>query len=91
MGIIAAEVRGGRSYFSKVSAENDTNAKYLKTLTYTECGRFLLGGGKSKFLYIYDVRNRMLVKKIELTRNRDLQGVVEKLNSKFVKEGNSTY
>ena len=33
----------------------------------------------------------MLIKKIELTRNRDLQGVIEKLNSKFVKEGQSTY
>ena len=33
----------------------------------------------------------MLLEKIELTRNRDLQGVVEKLNSKFVKEGQPTY
>lgn len=91
MGIIQSEVKGGRSYFSKISAENDTNTKYLKTIAYSECGRYLLGGGKSKYLYCYDIKNRILLKKIQLTRNRDLQGVIEKLNSKFVKEGQSTY
>lgn len=84
-------MEGGRSYFSKVSSSNDTNSKYLKALTYSSCGNYLIGGGKSKYLMIYDVRHRMVFKKIELTRNRDLQGVVDKLNSKFVKEGNSTY
>lgn len=85
IGIIEAEVKGGRSYFSKVSADNDTNTKHLKTIAYSECGKYLLGGGKSKYLYVYDVQHRMLLRKIELTRNRDLQGVVDKLNSKFVK------
>ena len=40
---------------------------------------------------VYDVKNRMVFKKIELTKNRDLQGTIEKLNSKYVKEGTSTY
>jgi len=54
-------------------------------LVYSECGKYLIGGGKSKYLYFYDIEHRMLLDKIELTRNRDLQGVVEKLNSKFIK------
>lgn len=85
VGIIDAEIQGGRSYFSKISAENDTNTKYLKTLTYSPCGNYLIGGGKSKYLYFYSISQRTLMHKICLTRNRDLQGVVEKLNSKFVK------
>lgn len=76
VGIIDAEVKGGRSYFSKISADNDTNTKYLKTLAYSHCGKYLIGAGKSKYLYFYDIQHRMLLDKIELTRNRDLQGVV---------------
>jgi periodic tryptophan protein 2 len=53
-------VKGGRSYFSKISAENDTNTKYLKTLAYSKCGNFIIGGGKSKYIYVYDVKQRML-------------------------------
>jgi hypothetical protein len=64
IGIIDAEVKGGRSYFSKISAENDTNTKYLKTLVYSECGKYLIGGGKSKYLYFYDIQHRMLLNKI---------------------------
>ena len=57
-------MQGGRSYFSKISAENDTNNKYLKTLVYSVCGKYLIGGGKSKYLMVYNIENRMLFKKI---------------------------
>ena len=63
-GIINAEIQGGRSYFSKISASNNTNTKYLKTIVYSACGKYLLGGGKSKYLMVYDVKNRMVFKKI---------------------------
>lgn len=84
-------MKGGRSYFSKVSAQNDANSKYLKSLVFTDCGNYLLGGGKSKYLSIYDVNNRVLIKRIQITRNRDLQGTIQKLNSKYIKEGQATY
>lgn len=33
----------------------------------------------------------MLLSKINLTNNKDIQGVVEKLNSRYVKNGVPTY
>lgn len=57
-------MKGGRSYFSKISAENDSNSKYLKSITFTDCGNYLIGGGKSKYLNVYDVKNRILIKRI---------------------------
>ena len=82
---------GGRSYFSKISAENDPSTKYLKTITYSPCGNYLYGGGKSKYLYVYDINHRMLLTKIVLTNNKDINGVVDKLNSRYVKNGVATY
>jgi periodic tryptophan protein 2 len=90
-GIIESEMTGGRSYFSKISAENDKSTKYLKSLVYSPCGNYLYGGGKSKYLIVYDIQHRMVLTKIPLTKNKDLQGVVEKLNSRYIKNGTPTY
>lgn len=91
IGIIDSEIQGGRSYFSKISADNDKSSKYIKCLEYSICGNYLFGGGKSKYLYIYDIKHRMLLQKVCLTKNKDLQGTLQKLNSKYVKEGITTY
>jgi hypothetical protein len=90
-GVLHAEITGGRSYLSKISAENDPSNKYLKALCYSHCGTYLFGGGKSKYLFVYDISHRMLLTKISLTNNKDIQGVVEKLNSSYVKNGIPTY
>jgi hypothetical protein len=60
-------------------------------LAYSPCGNYLYGGGKSKYLYIFDISHRMLITKISLTQNKDIQGVVDKLNSKYIKNGMATY
>lgn len=40
---------------------------------------------------IYDIKHRMLLQKVCLTRNKDLQGTLQKLNSRYVKNGIATY
>lgn len=47
----------------------------------------MLAGGNSKYLCIYEVKHRILVKKIVVTSNRSLDGVFLKLNSKNVANG----
>jgi len=91
VGVLHADMTGGRSYSSKISSENDPSNKYLKCLAYSPCGNYLYGGGKSKYLYVFDISHRMLLTKIDLTQNKDIQGVVDKLNSKYVKNGVPTY
>ena len=73
--MLHAEMVGGRSYTSKISAENDPSNKYLKAIVYSPCGKYLYGGGKSKYLYVYDISHRMLLTKISLSNNKDIQGV----------------
>ena len=89
--MLQCEASAGRSYSSKITAENDPSGKYLKTIAYSTCGNYLFGGGKGRYLYVYDISHRMLLTKISLTSNKDIQGVIEKLNSRYVKNGVPTY
>ncbi len=63
IGISDSGIQGGRSYFSKISADNDKSSKYIKCLEYSTCGNYLFGGGKSKYLYIYDIEHMMCYRK----------------------------
>ena len=45
----------------------------------------MLGGGNSKNLCLYDVRNKIMLRRFAITQNRSLDGVLLKLNSKSVK------
>ena len=56
-------------------------------ITYSSNGEYILGGGNSKYLCLYDVKARMLLKKCILTKNRSLDGVLDKLNTKNLNKG----
>lgn len=45
----------------------------------------MLGGGNSKNLCLYDIRNKLLLRRYAITQNRSLDGVLLMLNSKNIK------
>ena len=47
----------------------------------------MLGGGNAKNICLYDVGNKILLRRYALTQNRSLDGVLAKLNSKNLKDG----
>ena len=49
-------------------------------------GQFVIGGGNSKNICLYDIRNKLLLRRYAITQNRSLDGVLHKLNSKNVKD-----
>lgn len=59
-------------------------------ICYTADGEFVIGGGNSKNLCIYDIRHRLMTKRITLTNNRSLDGVLAQLNSKNIINGVDT-
>ena len=61
--------------------------KFYKTIAYTADGEYILAGGNSKYVNLYDIKTRLLMKKYLLTSNRSLDGILKKLNSKGVKDG----
>ncbi len=49
--------------------------------SYTADGKCLLGGGQSKWVVLYDVEQRLLLRKWQLSHNRSLDGVLDKLHT----------
>ena len=45
----------------------------------------MIGGGNSKNICLYDIRNKLLLRRYAITQNRSLDGVLLKLNSKNIK------
>lgn len=74
--------------YGRGDADRSKNThKYFKTLEYTADGDYILAGGNSKYVCLYELRHRILLKKFSLSSNRSLDGVLNKLNSKNIKEG----
>ena len=71
-------LRGGK-------AQDDT--KCFTTLMYTSDGSCIMAGGKSKYMCVYSITTRVLVKKYQLSFNLSLDGVVDRINSRHIVDG----
>ena len=76
------DVGGGRGSKDKVSTANLAAGKFFTSVCYSADGQWILAGGKSKFVCIYNVNTQSLVTRFPLSRNLSMEGVLEFLNSK---------
>ena len=80
------DIAGGRSVKDTMTAANAASGKFFTSLCFTSDGRGLLAGGNSKFVCLYDVASKCLVKKFQISHNLSLDRMQEKLNSKNMTE-----
>lgn len=64
-------------------AEKD---KYFNSITYTGDGEYVLAAGKSKFICIYNVSERILLKKFKMTYNLSMNGFFDFISKRKVAE-----
>lgn len=79
------DLQGGRLRNDRNTAKNSTKNKYFNSISLSPNGDFMLGGGNSKNLCLYDIKNKLLLRRFAITQNRSLDGVLLKLNSKNIK------
>jgi len=75
------DITGGRRRNDKRSATASAQGKCFTTICYTADGTCVLAGGRSKYVCIYHVVQKVLLKKFQLSHNRSLDGVLNFLNS----------
>ena len=80
------DLQGGRLSEERSTAKTSTRNKHFTTVNMSPNGEFVIGGGNSKNICLYDLRNKVLLRRFAVTQNRSLDGVLLKLNSKNVKE-----
>lgn len=78
------DVSGGRSSLSKASKRNDTTC--FHTIAFSADGSAVLAGGNSKYVCLYDVGEKQLLRKYALSNNVSLDGVRTHLDSRTISE-----
>jgi len=78
------DIRGGRLASDRRAAGNLSSGAAFRSLAYSADGSFLIAGGSSRYVVIYDVVERVMLRRFAVTNNRSLDGVLDVLNSKHV-------
>ncbi|KAJ9692558.1 hypothetical protein PVL29_011551 [Vitis rotundifolia] len=80
------DIAGGRLMTDRRSAANSSSGKYFTSLCYSADGSYILAGGSSKFICMYDIADQVLLRRFQITHNLSLDGVLDVLNSKNMTE-----
>ena len=67
------DLRGGRKSTDLITAEHNMASKYFKSICYSADGDFILAAGMSKYVCIYDVKSKIIIRKYPLTQNLSLE------------------
>ncbi|KAK3273321.1 U3 snoRNP protein [Cymbomonas tetramitiformis] len=76
------DIAPGRRHGDRVTAANNSSGRCFTSLCYSADGAFLLAGGSSKYVCLYDVSERVLLRRFAMTTSRALDGVLDQLNTK---------
>eukprot|EP00475_Leptophrys_vorax_P037320 TRINITY_DN6415_c0_g1_i1.p1 TRINITY_DN6415_c0_g1~~TRINITY_DN6415_c0_g1_i1.p1 ORF type:complete len:861 (+),score=232.76 TRINITY_DN6415_c0_g1_i1:156-2585(+) len=80
------DILGGRKQSDARDSKNSFWGDHFTTVTYSPDGSVVLAGGNSKYICMYEVSQRTLIKKFVTTFNRSLDGVLNKLDSRELTE-----
>eukprot|EP00899_Mesostigma_viride_P002377 jgi/Mesvir1/1213/Mv17699-RA.2 len=78
------DIAGGRKSTDRQSYANLSSGKCFTSLNFSADGSFLIGGGTSKFVCLYDVEEKVLLRRFQISHNKSLEGVLDFLNSRNV-------
>ncbi|CAL1405489.1 unnamed protein product [Linum trigynum] len=76
------DIAGGRLMTDRRSAANSTAGKCFTTLSFSADGSYILAGGNSKYICMYDIADQVLLRRFQITFNLSMDGVHDFLNSK---------
>lgn len=82
------DIAPGRKIDDKVSAKANAGGSCFTTVTYSADGSCVLAGGNSNWVCLYDVREKVLLKRWQLSLDLSLDGTQDRLDSRqLTKEG----
>lgn len=82
------DISPGRKLDDKVSARANAGGSHFNTLAYSADGSCILAGGNSNWVCLYNVQEKVLLKRWPLTHDSSLDGVTDRLdNRKLTEDG----
>ena len=76
------DIATGRKIDDKTTADNSSAGKSFTSLAYSADGSTLICSGNSKYICMYDIQSKVLIRKFRISHNLSLDGIEEILNSK---------
>ena len=64
----------------RTTADNNASSRYFTSIAYSADGTCLLAGGNSKYVCIYEISQKILLKKFQVSFNRSLDGVLDEVS-----------
>jgi len=61
------DLQGGRLQNDRNTSKKSTKNKYFNSLSVSPNGEFVIGGGNSKNICLYDIRNKVLLRRYAIT------------------------
>ena len=84
------DIQGGRRVGDARAASNATHNTAFTSLCYSADGSCILAGGNSKFVCIYEIAGKILLRKFVISSNLSMDGLLEQLNSKRMTEAGTS-
>ena len=75
------DITGGRRDKDLFDPRKSAVGKALNSVSYTADGTCVIGGGQSKWVVLYDCQQRLLLRKWQLSHNRSMDAVLDKLHT----------
>lgn len=76
------DAEGGRKAGDLMTSKMAAASTHFTTLAYTADGEALLAGGRTKWVCLYAIGARILLRRYQITHNRSLDNVLDKISSK---------
>ena len=70
------DIAGGRLRDDRATAKISTKDKHFNSVAISPNGDFIIGGGNSKNICLYDMRYKLMLKRFAVTQTRSLDGVL---------------
>ncbi|DBA78910.1 hypothetical protein WJX77_008158 [Trebouxia sp. C0004] len=80
------DLAGGRLSSDRRALGNSSSGQCFTSLAFSADGGFLLAGGSTKYVCMYDVDEKVMLRRFQISHNRSIDGVLDLLNSKNMTE-----
>lgn len=77
------DIIGGRHKHDRFTSKNSARSSHFTTLDYSFDGKVLVAAGEHNSVCMYDVSNEVLLKRFMVSSNMQVDGTLQKLNSKL--------
>lgn len=85
------DIAGGRLMADLRTSANSSTGKCFTALCYSAGGSYILAGGSSRYVCMYDVAGQLLLRCFQITHNLSLDGVLDFLNSEYDRSCSSRF